>query len=93
MHRTQIYLGDEQETQLAARARQLGRSRSDLIREAIDRYLQSDTSVDSPHAVAQFRVAVLAAAGSAPDLPSGRDYVAGLRSVDEARRHEDQSHR
>jgi hypothetical protein len=36
MHRTQIYLSSEERQGLQALARQLGRSQSDLIREAID---------------------------------------------------------
>lgn len=36
MHRTQIYLTDEEERALSERAKKTGRSKSDLIREAID---------------------------------------------------------
>lgn len=36
MNRTQIYLTDEEERALSHRARKTGRSKSDLIREAID---------------------------------------------------------
>jgi predicted transcriptional regulator len=44
--RTQIYLDDDQDRQLARRARASGRTKSDLIREAIGRFLkrQADTS-------------------------------------------------
>jgi predicted transcriptional regulator len=40
MHRTQIYLSSEERQGLRALARQLGRSQSDLIREAIDGFLE-----------------------------------------------------
>lgn len=36
VNRTQIYLTDVQERALAARAKETGRTKSDLIREAID---------------------------------------------------------
>ena len=39
VHRTQIYLEEEQSRRLAERARSTGRTRSTLIREAIDAYL------------------------------------------------------
>ena len=40
MHRTQIYLTSEERQGLQALARQMGRSQSDLIREAIDGFLE-----------------------------------------------------
>jgi len=40
MHRTQIYLSSEERQGLQALARQVGRSQSDLIREAIDGFLE-----------------------------------------------------
>ena len=40
MHRTQIYISSEERQGLQALARQVGRSQSDLIREAIDGYLE-----------------------------------------------------
>jgi hypothetical protein len=39
MNRTQIYLTEAQAAALDARAKAIGRTRSDLIREAIDVYL------------------------------------------------------
>jgi Arc/MetJ-type ribon-helix-helix transcriptional regulator len=40
MHRTQIYLSSEERQGLQSLARQVGRSQSDLIREAIDGFLE-----------------------------------------------------
>ena len=40
MHRTQIYLSSEERQGLQALARHVGRSQSDLIREAIDGFLE-----------------------------------------------------
>jgi predicted transcriptional regulator len=42
MHRTQIYLSSEERQGLQSLARQVGRSQSDLIREAIDGFLERD---------------------------------------------------
>lgn len=45
MNRTQIYLTDEEERVLGERAKKTGRSKSDLIREAIDAtYLKSTSN-------------------------------------------------
>ena len=40
MHRTQIYLGDDQYHVLRARARKLGTTLAALIREILDQHLQ-----------------------------------------------------
>lgn len=40
MHRTQIYISSEERQGLQALARQVGRSQSELIRKAIDAYLE-----------------------------------------------------
>jgi predicted transcriptional regulator len=82
-HRTQIYLDDEQDRQLAGRARQVGRTKSALIRDAIDAYLAPASSQES--ALASLRAAVKNAAGAALYLPSGVDYVEELRTVERAR--------
>ena len=42
MIRTQIYLTDRQRDRLSAMARAGGRPQSELIREAIDRFLEQD---------------------------------------------------
>ena len=40
MRRTQIYLTDEERKSLHVIARRLGRSQSELIRKAVDRYIE-----------------------------------------------------
>ncbi len=82
-HRTQIYLDDAQDRQLVDRARQVGRTKSALIRDAIDAYLSPASSEDN--ALAGLRAAVKDAAGAAPYLPSGVDYVEELRALERER--------
>jgi predicted DNA-binding protein len=42
MHRTQIYLTPEERDELRIMAARTGRTRSDLIREALDRFLRDE---------------------------------------------------
>lgn len=84
--RTQIYLDDGQDGELARRAAAEGLTKSALIRRAIDAYL--DRSEDEDLRLARFKAAVEAVAGIAPYLPEGRLYVEQLRALDE-RRHEE----
>lgn len=86
MHRTQIYLADEQERALTDRARQVGRTKSALIREAIDSYLTPDTAEQT--ALARLRTAVADASGCAAYLPAGERYVDELRAADRERARE-----
>ena len=88
--RTQIYLHEHQERRLKERSRQLGRTKSALIRDAIDAYL-SPTGGEK-EALARLRAAVKEARGAAPDLPSGADYVEELRAA-EAERQRAHAHR
>lgn len=81
--RTQIYLEDEQDEQLSARATASHRTKSELIREAIDRYLAGGD--DETLALARFREALDDVAGIAPYLPPGAEYVEELRQVDRER--------
>jgi predicted transcriptional regulator len=78
--RTQIYLDDDQDRQLVDRARQVGRTKSALIREAIDAYLSPASGEDS--ALGGLRAAIDQAAGAAPYLPAGADYVEELRAIE-----------
>lgn len=83
MRRTQIYLDEEQAERLDRRAASNGSTRSQVIREAVDAYLMRPS--DDETRLAAFRAALHEAAGSAPYLPPGEDYVRELRSTDHAR--------
>ena len=83
VRRTQIYLDEEQDRRLAERARATGRTKSDLLREALDRLLNTPPSEDEE--MARFRAAVDAAFGIAPYLEDGATYVRKLRDIDRRR--------
>lgn len=83
MKRTQIYLDEAQARLLDQRAKATNRTRSRLIREAIDSYLNGSTGADGD--LAAYRRAVEVAFNSAPDLPPGPEYVEQLRAGDLAR--------
>ena len=83
VRRTQIYLDEEQDRRLAERARATGRTKSDLIREAVDRLLEEPLSEDEE--LARFRAAAQAAFGIAPYLEDGATYVRRLRDNDRRR--------
>lgn len=86
MKRTQIYLEEEQDAALARRASSTGVTKSTLIRQAIDSFLDGPT--DNAARLARFRSA-LADLGDAPlHLPDGKSYVEKLRALDQ-RRQED----
>ena len=84
--RTQIYLDDKQDGDLARRAAAEGLTKSALIRRAVDAYLETDG--DDELWLARFKAAVDAVAGSAPDLPPGSVYVERLRALDLGRQEE-----
>ena len=83
VRRTQIYLDEEQDRRLAERARASGRTKSDLLREALDRLL--DTPLGEEEELARFRAAADAAFGIAPYLEDGAAYVSKLRDDDRRR--------
>lgn len=83
MRRTQIYIADDQDRLLDERAGSLGTTKSAVIRDAIDAFLQPDASRDA--GVDRFRAAVRGAAGIAEYLPSGSEYVEELRTADAER--------
>ena len=83
MRRTQIYLNEDQDRRLAEQALATGRTKSDLIREAVDRLLDEPLSEEAE--LARFRAAVDAAFGIAPYLEDGVTYVRKLRDVDRRR--------
>lgn len=83
MVRTQIYLSKAQERALSVRAKSDRTTKSALIRAAIDQYL--DPAGGSCSRVENMHEAVRAAAGVAPYLPDGADYVDAIRSLDSER--------
>jgi predicted transcriptional regulator len=84
MHRTQIYLPEDQTARLDRRAGAEGVSRSVLIRRAVDDFLAREQR-DVATWQAGWRDALGRTAGIAADLPDGADYVENLRA-DDARR-------
>ena len=86
VRRTQIYLDERQDDDLARRAAAEGVTKSALIRRAIDEYLDNDA--DDELRLARFRAAVGAVAGAAPGLPQGSLYVERLRALDASRQEE-----
>ena len=83
MKRTQIYVTDEQDRRLSARARAAGVTKSTLIREAIETYLT--TAEDDAARLAAFRSALDEAEAAPATLPEGQEYVESLRASDRAR--------
>jgi predicted DNA-binding protein len=83
MRRTQIYLDEEHDRQLADRARSAGVTKSTLIREALAEYLQPASDEDAR--LARFRAALDEASRTPADLPPGGEYVEDLRAADRSR--------
>lgn len=86
VRRTQIYLDDGQDDELARRAAAEGLTKSALIRRAVGEYL--DGNGDDDLRLARFKTAVDAVAGAVPDLPRGSLYVERLRAFDASRQEE-----
>lgn len=86
MKRTQIYLDEEQDRALEARARQTGVTKSSLIRDAIAEFLAPEDREEIR--LQRLKAAVAEAAGIAPYLPPGEQYVEELRALG-ARRQEE----
>ncbi|MDQ6773222.1 MAG: ribbon-helix-helix domain-containing protein [Candidatus Dormibacteraeota bacterium] len=86
MRRTQIYLDAGQDDELGRRAMAEGRTKSAIIRSAVNVYLNG--ADDEESRLTRFKAAVEAVAGVAPDLPEGSIYVERLRAFD-ARRYEE----
>src|SRR6266496_3784502 len=80
MKRTQIYLDDDQDGKLARRASLVGVTKSRLIREAINAYLDPQDTPDEQFA--EFLRAVEEIAESPASFPDGATYVEELRAAD-----------
>jgi len=81
MRRTQIYLDEDQDRRLSERAAAARKTRSDIIRKAIDYYLDQPLAEEAK--LAEFRAAVQAAAGAEPYFT--REYLEELREADRRR--------
>jgi hypothetical protein len=84
--RTQIYLEERHDRELARRAAERHTTKSELIREALDAYLGPEDA--EAEALRRFREGVEAAYGIAPYLPDGLTYVRRLREIDAQREKE-----
>jgi hypothetical protein len=87
VRRTQIYLDEAQDERLSKRAATEKVTKSALIREAVDQYLNG--SDNQPNELARFRAAIIEA-GKHPirRLPPGKEYVEALRRTDARRQRE-----
>ncbi|MBA2757865.1 MAG: ribbon-helix-helix protein, CopG family [Chloroflexi bacterium] len=86
MKRTQIYLEIEQDRRLGKRASASGVTKSTLVRQAIDAFL--DVPADGATHLARFRAALDEIDGSRAPLPDGRIYVEEIRAGDIGRQTE-----
>jgi predicted DNA-binding protein len=90
MKRTQIYLDEHQDEQLAHRARSAGTTKSTVIREAIEEYLAKP---DEDARFAELRAVLEELTGNPLLLPDGAAYVDALRDADASREAEIESRR
>lgn len=86
MKRTQIYLEEEQDAQLAKRAAAAGVTKSTLIRQALDDFLEGPSDEQSRRN--RFLAAVEEVAANPLDLPAGAAYVEQVRAADIRRQQE-----
>jgi predicted transcriptional regulator len=86
VERTQIYLSEEQQRELERRAAASGRTKSELIREALDEFLGLGMSGEEWRR--RWLKTLDEVAGSAPYLPPGDEYAQELREASRARREE-----
>jgi predicted transcriptional regulator len=84
MHRTQIYLDQEQADRLDEQAAAEGTSRSTVIRRAVDAYLAQEDR-DAAAWQARWKDALAKSAGVAPYLGEGSEYVEDIRRADAER--------
>lgn len=86
MKRTQIYLDEEQDARLAKRAGAAGVTKSTLIRQALDQFLEGP--LDQKARLSRFLSAVDELAKAPLDLPAGDAYVQEIRARDVQRQEE-----
>jgi Ribbon-helix-helix protein, copG family len=73
MHRTQIYITDEQERRIAARAADAGVSKATVIRRMLDEGLGIDDGAEAR------KRAIQATAGALPDAEDWPSWLAKVR--------------
>jgi predicted DNA-binding protein len=89
--RTQIYLDDSQDSRLAKRAAAAGKTKSSLIREAVEAYLIAASAPDEQ--LARLREAVEELRRSPLTMEDGKSYVERIRAIDRRRQIELDSQR
>lgn len=75
MRRTQIYITEEQESLIAARASDAGVPKAEIIRRILDEGLRLDDGLD------QRRQAIQATAGLLPDAEDWESWLASVRGA------------
>jgi hypothetical protein len=83
VRRTQIYLEDDQDDLLTRRAQGSAVTKSMLIRQAIDAFLDESMHVQS--GLVRFRSALREVEQAPLALPEGASYVEDVRALDEGR--------
>lgn len=86
MKRTQIYLDEDQDARLSKRAEAAGVTKSTLIRQALDDFLEGP--LDEKARLSRFLSAVDEIAKTPLDLPDGATYVEEIRARDVERQKE-----
>lgn len=86
MKRTQIYLDENQDARLSKRAEAAGVTKSTLIRQALDEFLEGP--LDEKARLSRFLSAVEEIAKTPLDLPYGAAYVEEIRARDVERQEE-----
>lgn len=80
MHRTQIYLTDEQERSIAARARDAGVAKAEVIRRLLDGALGLGSDAEDR------RRSILATAGILSDADDWKTWLSSVRGGSATRR-------
>jgi hypothetical protein len=75
MHRTQIYITEEQDRRIAARAADAGVSKAEVIRRMLDEGLGIDDGAEAR------RAAIRATAGVLPDADDWESWLAHVRGA------------
>lgn len=86
VRRTQIYLDEAQAAKLAKKAAASGVTKSTLIRQAVDEFLEGPS--DEQSRLSRFLAAVEEIAAAPLDLPDGASYVESIRAPDIKRQQE-----